>query len=327
MIRNELFPGRFYDAAFIEEYGSLEALRSSRYASAFSLILVEVEPSGEGETRSEESRLEYCRGLVSLTLESLRTCDVAGMTADGRIAAILPETGYFGSLGAVRKLCESFKSLAAGPDEPGFTALVSQATCPRDGRGFDEVMAAASRRITEKRESVWTRGRFEKKLFWEIVAEVSGSSLSDRRCAYFEAGADRPLPEFFIDRINEMIANELTRSPSSRGVLYHSTRRITPSLPFLKGLAAAPVAARVFVVAGPGGPAERIENATPILLDDARIGETMFTLYLGEETGYALICTEAWGGTYSCFHTSDEYLVEGLITKFQSEYSLQEQLA
>jgi len=64
----------------------------------------------------------------------------------------------------------------------------------------------------------------------------------------------------------------------------------------------------------------------PLALDDPRLKETFFTFLMTEETSYALICKENWGSTFSCFHSSDPVLVEGLITKFQNEYSLKEQL-
>jgi hypothetical protein len=145
--------------------------------------------------------------------------------------------------------------------------------------------------------------------------------------ATFDAGAGHRLPGFFIDQVNEMIVREIQRNPRRKGILYFSARKISPELPIVRALGETGITAtKVFLAGKHEGNLVGFKNATPVYLDDPRLADTFFTFYLSEDSGYALILRENWGETYSCFHTSDPYLVEGLIYKFQTEYSLQEQL-
>lgn len=325
-LTKKLFPNRFYDNFFISEYGKLEALRATRYNTNFSLIVVTIDGFGEQELVEDRDGLEFLKKAAVTVVDSIRNCDIAGLSDDRQVQIILPETDYFGSLIALRKLSKALNTLAMKEKSP-VRLYFSQATFPKDGRGYGELLSTALKRAVEKRGSLWERHGFKGKLFWEIIGELSGKSYKGFENSSFEAGAGQDISEFFIDQINELIIKELIRTPQKRGILYFASKTIAASQPFLKSLASAPtMATKIFLV----GEAERdvldIKNATPIFLDDPRLRETFFTFFLNEDSGYAIICKESWGATYSCFHSSDKYLVEGLIAKFQSEYTLQEQL-
>jgi hypothetical protein len=63
-----------------------------------------------------------------------------------------------------------------------------------------------------------------------------------------------------------------------------------------------------------------------IPLNDERFSTVAFTFFINEDSAYAIVSKEGWSGTWSSFHTSDPVFVEGLITKLQRDYALQEQL-
>ncbi len=322
VLTRKLFPGRFYDAFFVSEYGRIESARATRYNTCFSVMLIGVDEPGPFHDSAEG--LEFLKKLVAAVLGSVRSCDVAGLTDGNQLMVILPETDYFGALIASRKLSRSLTTALRG--EAG-RLLVSQATFPRDGRTFQEITAVASRRLVERKESLWERLSCKGKLFWEIAGSLTGRNTTAFDGASFDAGSGQDLSEFFIDQINELIIKEIARAPQRRGIMYYGTRNISASLPVVKMLGSAgATATKVFLVGESEGSAWEIRNAMPLPLDDPRLKETFFTFFLNEDTAYALICKENWGATYSCFHTADPVLVEGLITKFQNEYSLQEQL-
>ncbi|MBI5469379.1 MAG: hypothetical protein HY891_09640 [Deltaproteobacteria bacterium] len=313
-------PGRFYDAYFINEYGKIEALRSTRYNTCFSVVLITVDGHGDVDP-SEGAHLESIKALAKVVTDSVRNCDVAGMACDRELVVILPETDYFGSLIAVRKLTKAAGQIAR---KGRLSAVITQATFPRDGKGFGELLSTAAKRARERKESVWERQGLKDRLFWEIIGELSGRPYSGFDNSSFEAGSGQDLTEFFIDGINELVLNEVMRAPQKRGVLYYASKSIS-SLPVLKALnSAGALATRVFLVGEPDGNLSEVKSATPIPLDDPRLKEFLFTFFLNEDSGYALVCKENWGATFSCFHTADPVLVEGLISKFQGEYSLQE---
>ncbi|MFQ5735447.1 MAG: hypothetical protein ACE5GY_01120 [Thermodesulfobacteriota bacterium] len=312
---------RFYDTEFIRSYGRIESLRAARYNTCYSIVLIDIAPpDGAGDVYDD---------IADAVVSAVRSCDVTG-EMDGehgegrRILVILPETDFFGTLLTIRKLS---KSLDPFLSSRALSIIFSHATFPRDGKGFGELLSRAARLVAQKRASLWERLNLKDKLFWEIMGELSSTPFSGFANSSFDAGSGLPLSEFFVDQAGELIVNEASRSPQKRGILYMASRKISSSLPILKSLGlAGNVATRVFLV-GEGGPdLQEIKNATPVPLADPRLKEFSFIFFLSEDSGYAVICRECWGDTFSCFHTSDQMLVEGLITKFQGEYALGEQL-
>lgn len=304
---------RFYDNFFLAEYGRLEAARAVRYNASFSTVVIDL-----GEGMADGGLLE---GLASRVVEATRDCDVAGLYDGSRIMVILPETDHFGAAATVRKLAKALGGLENGG------AVFSHATFPRDGRAFGDLVGAALRRADEKKVSVWEKEGFGKKLFWEILGELTSRNYKGYEYSSFDAGAGQDLSEFFLDQVNELIIREIAREPARRGIMYYASKNLSSSLPVVKNLGSTgSVATKVFLVGEGEGSIWDVRNALPLLLDDPRLRETFFTFFLNEETAYAIICKENWGATFSCFHTSDSSLVEGLIGKFQQEYSLQEQI-
>lgn len=314
-----------HDEAFVSEYGRIETIRASRYNTSFSVVLADISGAGTDVPAPAGASDHSFDLTASAVLETVRGCDVVGMTGDGRIAVILPETDYFGSLVTIRKLARAVGQAASAQDQP--SVIFSQATFPQDGRVYADLLACARSRAYEKRDSAWERLGLRNRIFWEVVGELASGAFKDRDNASFDAGTGQVLSEFFMDQINELILKEIARNQQKRGIMYLASRKVSSLMPAARFLsAAAAFTTKVFLVGEADESAWDIKNATPIVIDDPRFRETFFTFYLGEGSGYALICRENWGGIYSCFHTSDTTLVEGLITKFQTEYSLQEQL-
>ena len=303
---------KFYDAAFMREYGRIESCRAARFGNPFSVVVISAEDAGE-----------LPREVAEGVLGSIRGSDVAGVLAGGRIAVLLPETNYFGALSTIRKLTLSLKPGSSSTK----TLFFSEATFAKDARSFTGMVEAAMEKLKEKRLSLREILDIDAKFFWEIIGDIFSRNCDGISNATFDAGAGHRLPGFFIDQVNEMIVREIQRNPRRKGILYFSAPRISPDLPIIRALGETGVTAtRVFLAGKHEGNLVGFKNATPVYLDDPRLADTFFTFYLSEDSGYALILKENWGETYSCFHTSDPYLVEGLIYKFQTEYSLQEQL-
>ncbi|OGQ60066.1 MAG: hypothetical protein A3J24_08570 [Deltaproteobacteria bacterium RIFCSPLOWO2_02_FULL_53_8] len=316
-------PGKLYDTFFVSEYGKLEALRAGRYNTQFSILLLTID--GIDAQIHDDEASDFIKKTSNKILEAIRPCDVAGMADDRQVAIILPETDYFGSLIAIRKLTKSL-STALTYENPPKKVIMSQATFPNDGRGYGALISTASKRMADKKESLWEKNEFRTKLFWEIIGDITGSTYKGFENSSFDLGGGQSLSESFIDQINELIIREITLAPHKRGIAFFAAKKLS-TLPAINTLGhIGTLSTKVFLIGQSEDSLREIKNATPIFLDDPRLRETFFTLYLTEDSGYSLICRENWGATFSCFHSSDAYLVDGLINKFQLEYSLQEQL-
>lgn len=324
----KLSKSKFYDSYFINEYGKIETARSERHGTPYSIVVLHVDSFKDGkEALKKGELLDFLKRLVSTILDAVRNCDVAGMLEDRRIIIVLPETDYFGSIVTMRKLSRALEFLTT-EGEPYASIIFSQATFPNDANGYGELVGVALKRVAEKKESLWEKFDLGKKLFWEIVETVHGANPQGAECSAFDTEVAEEAGFSLIDRINEMIIQEVSRTPQKKGILYLGVKKITPEMQIKKVLNSLPaVATRIFLV-GEGKKDVRTENrsTTSIYLSDRRLNETFFTFFINEDLSYGIICKESWGGVYSCFHTSDPYLVEGLVMMFQRDYSLQEQL-
>ncbi len=317
---------RLYDSYFINEYGRLETLRSERYGNAFSVIVIHVESFYNGKkTPSRKGLLEFLKILVRTTNKVIRGCDIAGILEDKRVILILPHTAYFDSLITIRKLARALKFCTK--TEPYATIIYSQATYPKDANGYGELVAVATRRIQERLDSLLERLDFRGELFWEMAAALTGNELEEQDSSTFYIGADHDLPNSFIDTLNTTILQEVARNHSSRGILYMGVKKYKEDLPIISSLHSInKTNTKIYIVGQGEDKKKQVGPATALLLADNRLLNTYFTLFFNEDTAYAIFCNESWGDAHSCFHTSDPYIVEALIEKFQQDYSLQERL-
>jgi GGDEF domain-containing protein len=324
----KLFKSRFYDPYFMNEYGKIEAARSERYSNSYSIVVLHVDSFKKETLLSDKAQLlDFLKNLVTAILDVLRDCDVAGMIEDRRIVIILPETDYFGSLHTIRKLSRALEFLTT-KGEPYASIIFSQATFPKDANGHGELVNVALNRISKKKESSWEKLDFNDKFFWEIVGAVPGTKPDRPEYSTFDMDPCAESEYSLLDKINEVVIQEIARTPQKRGILFLGVKKITPDLRIKKVLDSIGTTATKIFIVGKGEKEERVEdkNFTSICLTDHRFKDTFFTFFLNEDVSYGIICKEAWGGGHSCFHTSDPYLVEGLVMKFQIDYFLQEQL-
>ncbi len=324
----KIFPGRFYNAFFVTEYGKLEILRAERYNKSFSLILTHIEGFNNLRKKlGKKELLDFLKGLIKAMMDTLRNCDVIGMVEDKKIVVILPETDYFGSCIAIRKIKKAIEDVTT-KGEPYASIIFSNVSYPRDGKGYGELLTVADKRVEEQKDGLWLKLEFENKSFWEIISTLfAGKGYEEKDTTPFDIGKGLALPVFFLDRLQEMILQEILRDPKKKGILYLGARKISPTLPVLKAVDTLGVTGTKIFIVGEGEEKRwSLSNATPVYLSDSRLLETFFVFFLGEDFSYAVACKERWGEQYSCFHTVDPYLIEGLINKFQKEYSLQGQL-
>ncbi len=318
-------PDKFHNASFINEYGKLETLRAIRRSTPFSIILANVAGFEGALSRHKNLKMPAAAHKVAAAIiSSGRSSDVVGMTGDNQIVIVMPETDYFTSLALVRKLSDATDAmLRDGVIDCAVTYALS--TFPRDGKTYDELLRTANCRFAERKSSLWDKLGLDGKLFWEILEGLLNRGYKGFDNSCFDAGAGFELTEFIMDQINDLIVKEIKRSPHRKAVAYFSASRIAASFPVVKGLASAGALEAKIYIAGEGdGEIHDMKNASLILLDDPRFKDTFFTLFLDENSGYALVCKENWGATFSCFHTSDPCMVEGLINKLYKEYSLHE---
>lgn len=321
------YGARFYDSFFTNEFAKLETARCERYGSLYSIILIQIGGFDNGDREPTKKELDdFMKVMVSEISDVVRNCDVAGLIEERKILIVLPQTDYLGSLITIKKLTRALEPVTV-KGKPYASLIFTQATYPQDAKGYGELLNVAMKRIEASKDSLWERDKLRTRLFWEVVAHFTGGTLSGSDHNTFELGSSEKFGHDFLEKINRVIVEDIGRNSGSRGILYIAPPKITTDMPILNTIATAgKTATKIFVVGTKKDPELEMRNATGITITDPRMSGFYFTFFINAKAAYAIICKEVWGDIYTCFHTSNPYIVEGLITKFQRDSMLQEQL-
>jgi GGDEF domain-containing protein len=124
--------GCLVEPALVERL-AYEIARAARFRRELAVVLVRFATAAGGEDAPE---------LIELCRANARRTDVLGLSAQGEIAILLPETPIGGAL----VFAERLRVRAARED-----ARIGCAGWPRDGRDAAELLAAARRAIPRQR--------------------------------------------------------------------------------------------------------------------------------------------------------------------------------
>ncbi|HZI06444.1 MAG TPA: response regulator [Archangium sp.] len=319
-----------YNLSYFTDYASKEIYKARRYGRAFSLLTFSVDnlPLVRMRLGVPDAKLAV-RGIIKAFGRIVRDSDVIAKASDQEFYLLLPETDFFGAVMFVRR------AIAAVREEPDAQevearlplALVGGAsTFPKDGEDFDDLVHRCRRRMDERRSSLQRKLMLDTLPFWDEVELLLGNASSPKLPVEDNAEPSRrgKVSDVLFDELQTEIARELLRDPGSRGLLYVGGPEIRADLPIALGLERAPtdLTSRVYLL-GRRMDLESHPALTPVFLEgDERMGRHEFLLWMSESASYALIQRRGLGATWG-FHSSDTAVVDGLITKLQSEYDLQ----
>jgi hypothetical protein len=180
--------------------------------------------------------------------------------------------------------------------------------------------------MDQRRASLQKKMLLEAVPFWDQVEILLGSAQSPKLPVDVRADPSRRgrVADVLFEELQTEVARELVRDPTSRGLLYVGGPEIRGDLPIAMGLENAPpeFAFRVYLL-GRRADLDSHLALTPVFLEgDERMGRHEFLLWLSENSAYVFLQRRGKGATWG-FHSSDTALVEGLVSKLQSEYDLQ----
>lgn len=258
----------------------------------------------------------------------IRDSDVVARATDQEFHILLPETDYFGGLMFLRRALATVREDAdcrALEQKLPFGLTGGAATFPRDGDDFDELLVRCRARMEERRKSLHVALKLDGLPFWDEVDLLLGNSRSPRLPeAPGEPSRRGRVADVLYEELQTEIARELTREPSTRGLLYVGSPEVRSDLPIVMGLDDGPtdMGATVYVLGRRTDMADH-PVVTPVFLEgDDRLSRHEFLLWLGDGSAYGLLQRRGRGVTWG-FHTSDVTLVEGLVSQLQHEYDLQ----
>lgn len=318
-----------YTLSYFTDYATKEIYKARRYGRAFSLLTFSLDNLPQIRARLGHGAVRQVQQIVLRVISQIiRDSDVVARATEQEFHVLLPETDFFGGLMFLRR------ALSAVHDEPDARALEAKvpfgftggaATFPRDGDDFDELLVRCRQRMDERRGSLHAHLRLEPLAFWEELELLLGSSRSPRLPdTPGEPSRRGKVADVLFDELQAEVARDLLREPMARGLVYVGGPAVKSDMPIVRALEHAPpeFAPRVYLIGRRADLAEH-HALTPVFLEgDERLGRHEFLIWLGDGSSYALLQRRGRGATWG-FHTSDPTLVEGLVSKLQSEYDLQ----
>ncbi|MFH7319437.1 diguanylate cyclase [Desulfurivibrio sp. D14AmB] len=140
-----------YNRRYLLECGTRELLKARRAQAPMALLLLDLDNFKEvndlwGHARGDE----VLTGLAALLTKNLRQSDVAARYGGEEFVVLLPDTMGTGAHGLAEKLRATVAGelvLKDGDNCRTVTMTVGVASSPEDGQDFDQLLAAADRRL------------------------------------------------------------------------------------------------------------------------------------------------------------------------------------
>jgi diguanylate cyclase (GGDEF)-like protein len=331
---------RAYSAAFLSDYFEKERYKAGRFRRPLSLIFVAIDNFAHLMEQTRESMVTGAlAGMVAAIRKALRDSDLIARTGPDRFCIVLPETDYFGSMLALRRLRKAISGILRIPFLGGEFALhpfFMSVTCPRDGMDFQALSMLAEEKFLRQRKSPLHRLRLMEKSFWDAFEILVGKPEHYER---LRRGEDVPslarvrkdlgrnghfsLPRGMFLRLVESVAQDVASEGDARALVIAAGPRPEIFKQIFLSFGPEPSEGRSICILGQSGTARfDAKHLMYRSADDDRLKEREVVLYLKENGAYGLFSIglqeDACG-----FHTADEWLVEAMMEKFQDTYLLQ----
>ncbi len=329
-----------YSAAFLTDYFEKERYKSGRFRRPLSLVFLVIENFTylTGKTR-ESLVMGALSGIVDAIRKALRDSDLIARVDPDRFCIILPETDYYGSMLAVRRLRKAIRELTAirylGSEyllQPFFMS----ATYPRDGKEFAELSGVAEEKYQRQQKSPLHKLRLMEKNFWDAFDVLVGKSgyydllKKGEEVPYF-ARMRRDLgrnDHFSIDRemffrVVESVAQDVAAKDNVRGLVIAAGPR--PEIfkqVFLSFGSDIPLQRNIYIIGQTGATRFDAKNMLYVNAEDDHLKDREVLLYLKESSAFGVFATGQQEDVCG-FNTADEWLVEAMMEKMQVMYQLQ----
>jgi diguanylate cyclase (GGDEF)-like protein len=329
-----------YSSAFLADYFEKERYKAGRFHRPLSVVFLVVENfSFLMEQTRESIVVGALTSMIDAIRQAVRDSDLVAREEANRFCILLPETDSFGALLAVRRLRKAVKDkcrIQFLGTEFFLQPFFMSATCPRDGRGFPELLRVAEEKYARQQKSPLHRMRLVDRPFWDAFEILVGKR---EHYELLRKGEDVPyflrfrkdlgrnahfsVPRETWLRILEAVAQDVTVNPGDRGLVIAAgpTPEIYKQI-FLSFKASIPPHRNVYIVGQSGNTRFDAKNLMYVSTEDEMLKNREFVLYLKEDGAYGFFCS-ARGSEVEGFNTADESLVEAMLEKAQELYQLQ----
>ena len=331
---------RAYSEAFLYDYFDKERFKASRCQRPLSIILLVFDNLS---LFMEQTRESFVAGALAEIVESIRTVlrdsDFIARVEQNRFCIVLPETDYFGSLLAMRRLRKAIRTKCTVQflgNELTLSAFLASATFPRDGKGLQELLKAANAKCEKQNRSPFHRMHLEEKPLWNAFDILVGkpeyydSLQKGKEVPYFlrirrmlGRNSHFRLPGQMFLRMMESVAQDVISQAGDRGlVIVAGPRPEIYKQIFLSFGTDAPPGKNIYLVGQSGSTRFDSKNLLYVTADDGRLATCEVVLYLKDNGAYGLFSRDRKDEVFG-FNTADEWLIDVMMEKVQETYRLQ----
>jgi len=331
---------RAYSPVFLSDYFEKERYKAGRFRRPLSAVFLVLDNLSRIR---EETRETVVAGAISDMIDAigkvLRESDLIARVEANRFCAILPETDYFGSLLALRRLRKAIRESTAiqylGTEYRLETFLVS-VTFPRDGKDLPGLWRVAEAKYHQQKQSPFHRLHLREKTLWNAFDTLVGKPdyydllRSGQTVPYFsrfqrEKGRNGHFclkRETFL-RMMESVAQDVMSLDRKRGLVIAAGPR--PEMFKQIFLSPGPEAGNgrsITIIGQDGNTRFDSKNLLYVHAEDQQLQDRQIVMFLKENGAYGLLATEREDEVCG-FNTADEWLVDSMIEKVQETYRLQ----
>lgn len=310
-----------------------EIFRAKRYRRNLSLVRLVMANYRRLQRIVSESTLQESResilGKISL---SLRESDLLGILNEEEYLILLPETDSFDAQLFIRRLKDRTQDTLRIEETTGYQywqLFWGSATYAQDDGDFNSLNRAALAQVEKLRRSFASQANLEPLPFWKLLDFILSlepeSEYLAKGASEFHSRLTFDFP--LLGKIVELIGNEVLARPYLRGIMLLNESMGTEAIHSLQRQFSADEArsapnVKIFLVGPPGTELPQLPSLTVFGLEESRLSQHPFLLFLGEQSAYGFLGQLLHQGSGSGFHTADPILVELMIHKLKDHFHL-----
>ncbi len=331
---------RAYSPAFLQDYFEKERYKAARFRRPLSVIFLVVDNLSRLAEQTRDTLVASAlSGMVDAVQRALRDSDLIARLEPGRFCIVLPETDYFGSLLASRRLRKAVRESRAVSflgSEYFLAPFFVSATFPRDGKDLPELWRSAEPKYHQQKRSLFHRMHLPEKSLWSAFDILVGKPeyydllRAGGNVAYF-AGFKKDkgrnghfcLSRDTYRRMLESVAQDAVSLGGKRGLVIAAGPRPERFKQVFLSLGAGTSEGRsIYIIGRAGRTGFDAKNLLYIHADDEELNDREIVLFLKENGAYGLFASER-DDSVCGFNTADEWLVDSMTEKIQDTYRLQ----
>ncbi|MGE5662996.1 MAG: diguanylate cyclase domain-containing protein [Deltaproteobacteria bacterium] len=329
-----------YSEAFLYDYFDKERFKASRCQRPISVVQLVFDNLS---LFVEQTRESFVAGVLAEIVEGIRTVlrdsDFIARIEQSRFCIVLPETDYFGSILAMRRLRRAIKARSTVQflgNQMTLSSFLASATFPRDGKNLQELLKATDTKCEKQNRSPFQRMHLEEKPLWNAFDVLVGkpeyyeSLQKGKEVPYFlrirrmlGRNSHFRLPGQMFLRMVESVAQDVITRVGDRGlVIVAGPRPEIYKQIFLSFGPDAPPGKSIYLVGQSGSTRFDSKNLLYVTASDGRLATCEVVLYLKDNGAYGLFSRDRKDEVFG-FNTADEWLIDIMMEKVQDAYRLQ----